>query len=106
MRLNGSAGTGKKILSNWNLFSYSFEKKEVCHTGTEETYFFKFQFDKQVGNAVIKRKLNEVGEWYIDEGTLFDSTSFKRPLGAYNDTTYFNDGLYKVSERMVNDIVT
>lgn len=102
MRLNGSAGTGKKILKNWNLFNYkvtNIDEKE----GTLKV-FFDFSFDETVSNGVIVQKTNQDGITYIDQDTLLISKSFQTTLGAYKDTADFNDGLYEVGRRIIDSL--
>ena len=50
-RLNGSAGTGEKIMNNPDIFNYSYIGPDNS-TGTTN-YSFKWSFGSQSGTAVI-----------------------------------------------------
>lgn len=83
-RLSGSAGTGKKIMQNLNLFKYTY-------TGSEQSdnimsHKFDWSFDNyQSGYISIKLRPDGV----IDESSLINCRQnpreFSRPLGIYND---------------------
>ncbi|KLA29235.1 hypothetical protein [Bacillus cereus] len=90
VRLTGNAGTGEKILNNWELFRYNLNKSK----STIDSYYFDIVFGNQKGHMVV---FLENGK--ISESTVIDC-DFSRPLGAYNDTRN-NDGLYKVARRML-----
>lgn len=98
MRLTGGAGTGKKIIKNWERFSFKLTEKLVEEN--EEHYFFDVKFDNQMGNMTVVIKNN--GTWFVDESTLINMKSFDRPLGAYNDATA-REGLYEVGKRMLEE---
>lgn len=90
-RLNGSAKTGKKIMSNIQLFSYSYQ-----YTNKSEkfvTHHFTWNFDGQIGTAFI---------CIDDQNNIINSSSligFPRPLGLYGD-----DSLLTIFQRMVKSI--
>lgn len=93
-RLNGSAGTGKKILQNLNQFHFNYQSCEI--ENNKKFYTFTWSFGDQAGFAVIQ--LTDLG--YIDQSSTLSCNkncySFLRPLGVYNDKT-----LYKVFEMML-----
>lgn len=95
-RLNGSAGTGKKIMKNRELFDYSFIKSDS--SAETPKYYFNWSFEHQQGTAVIT--LTEKG--LIDQSSTLNcdeyTREFARPLGAYNDPS-----LYDVFAMMLND---
>lgn len=100
LRLTGGAGTGKKILKNWDLFSFNLVHVEKDSNRID--YQFDVTFGKQNGTMlVIKEKKND--SFYISQSSILDM-NFDRPLGFYNDTTGFDDGLYEVSRRMLLEI--
>lgn len=85
-RLSGSAGTGREIMQNLNIFDYSYESQKSKEA---DAHVFSWSFGNQAGTATIILK---------DDGVI-DSTSmlqcnrhdgedgFCRPLGVYNDDT-------------------
>ncbi|MEH2960097.1 hypothetical protein [Candidatus Merdisoma sp. JLR.KK006] len=88
-RLTGSAGTGKKIMQNQNLFKYTYTGSE--QSGTNLLYKFDWSFDNyQSGNISIKIRPDGT----IDESSLINCRQnpreFSRPLGAYNDRSLYN----------------
>lgn len=86
LRLNGSAGTGKKIIKNWNLFSFVFGNRNG------DSYTFDVNFDGQIGMMTI----------VVENGNVINGTldcNFKKTLGIYNDPT-----LQQVAERMMLNI--
>lgn len=100
-RLSGNAGTGRKILNNWNLFSYVFNEtkyKENCENNIRHIYPFNIKFGNQTGYMMIY-----VNNERVDQSTISDC-GFDRPLGAYNDTAKFDDGLYLVAEKMLREL--
>lgn len=92
--LTGSAGTGDTILNNWSLFSYKLDGTK----SSPDMYYFDVEFNEQIGVMQIFIKDNKV-----DQSTVIDC-DFPRPLGAYNDTTDFNEGLYLVAEKMLRSL--
>ncbi|KNY30491.1 hypothetical protein [Pseudobacteroides cellulosolvens] len=93
IKLSGSAGTGNTILNNWQLFKFKHNKTTL----TEDGYIYNFdvEFNNHKGYMVIV-----VSNGQVDESTTIDC-EFDRPLGAYNDTPKFDDGLYVVAEKML-----
>lgn len=98
IRLTGSAGTGDIILENWDMFEYELDKDAYdtnCKENVSSIYPFNVQFGNQSGYMTVAIENNE-----ISQSTVIDC-GFDRPLGAYNDTVGFNQGLYKVAEKML-----
>ena len=98
IKLTGSAGTGEQILENWEIFHYQLDEDEYkynCELGCANKVPFNIRFGGQEGYMVIG-----IENKRISESTIIDC-GFDRPLGAYNDTTDFNGGLYKVAEKML-----
>lgn len=94
-KLNGSAGTGKKIMENRDIFNYSY--KETYATSETTNYKFDWSFEDQFGTAVIK--LNPDGK--INQFSFLNCekcNDFPRPLGAYNDSS-----LYEVFQMMLDN---
>lgn len=87
-RLNGSANTGKKIMNNLEIFSYSYIGPDNS-TGTTN-YSFKWSFGSQSGTAIISLTKDNC----IDQSSTLNCDKnchdFLRPLGAYNDPTLYN----------------
>lgn len=87
-RLNGSANTGKKIMNNLEIFSYSYIGPDNS-TGTTN-YSFKWSFGNQSGTAVISltkdNRIDPSSTLNCDQNRY----SFLRPLGAYNDRTLYD----------------
>jgi hypothetical protein len=94
IKLIGSAGAGKKILDNWNMFNYQF----INESSLNEAYFlnFSYSFGSTNGIFVVCLKQNVTKEWCIDINTTLHSNSFQKSLGVYNDCVDFSDGLFKV----------
>ncbi len=87
-RLNGSAGTGKKIIKNIKDFNYHY--KDVEKVSGKDFYPFPWTFGDQSGTAVIS--LTDDG--FIDQSSTLNCDTnrhdFRRPLGAYNDDTLYD----------------
>lgn len=95
-RLNGSADTGKKIMDNWDDFSYSYRGSD---NSTNQIYYkFDWSFGDQSGTAIICLTPNNK----IDQSSTLNCNGkpygFPRSLGAYNDSS-----LYDVFARMLDD---
>ncbi len=94
-RLNGSYGTGKKIIQNMNDFTYHYRDSEKL--SGKDYYTFAWTFGNQTGTAVITLTNNG----FIDQSSTLNCKTnchdFQRPLGAYNDKT-----LYDVFEMMLD----
>ncbi len=94
-RLNGSSGTGKKIIQNMIDFSYRY--RDVETVSDKDFYTFTWTFGNQTGTAVISLTANG----FIDQSSTLNCDTnchdFQRPLGAYNDNT-----LYGVFEMMLD----
>lgn len=89
-RLSGSAGTGKKIIENLNLFNYTYTGSEKLSEG-KTLCKFDWSFDNyQSGNINIKLR----PDGSIDESSLINCRQnpreFSRPLGAYNDPSLYD----------------
>lgn len=87
MYLSGSEGTGKKISTNREHFSFDFKESE---TENEKTlYRFYWTFDKQHGymSITVRNSDNKLANSSLI-GTDIDSPyKFGRPLGLYNDAS-------------------
>lgn len=96
-RLTGSAGTGKKILQNANLYNYTYQGAEQL--GNNTLHKFNWAFGNQSGYANIE----VLPDGTIDQSSLIDCThnqaEFRRPLGAYNDSS-----LYAVFKTMLHSL--
>lgn len=99
-RLTGGAGTGKKIIKNWDIFSFELIEKDVKLNNKE--FRFDVTFDKQCGTMFIIEEIKS-DEIIISQYSILDM-DFDRPLGFYNDTVGFKDGLYEVARRMLMTI--
>lgn len=79
--LTGSAGTGKKIMDNLEIFKYRYIGK------LENSYIFEVEFGNQKGKFNIR-----INEELIEEGSTLsiDDKRFLRPLGIYNDPSLLN----------------
>lgn len=53
-RLSSSNGAGKKVIDNWNLFTFNLKKKD------ETSYIFDVNFDGTEGTCTIG--LNDMNE--------------------------------------------
>ena len=93
-RLNGSAGTGKKIMQNLNQFSFNYQSSE--NLAEKVFYTFDWSFGNQSGNAVIQLTDSR----YIDQSSTLNYYDFSRPLGAYNDDTLYD--VFKMMLRSQN----
>lgn len=93
-RLNGSSGTGKKILQNLEIFRYELKDESI-----NENRCVEYNFNVTFGNneGIFKIKVNHNG--IIDQYSTLDMDNFHRPLGVYNDPS-----LAKVAEHMINNI--
>lgn len=87
-RLNGSSGTGKKIMQNQDFFNFSYRKSNSSNDKT--FYTFDWTFGVQSGSAVIL--LNSDGT--IDHSSTLNCTKnkseFLKSLGAYNDPSLYD----------------
>lgn len=77
-KLYGSADDGKKIMDNFNQFSYRFSSKSK----EDNHLVFNVSFFEQDGTL----------NFFIDENgnvrdTTLDLNGFPKPLGAHNDPT-------------------
>lgn len=91
-RLSGSAGTGKKIMQNLDLFDFDIQSPE--NVTDKDFYAFTWTFGNQSGTAVI----NLTDDGFINQSSTLNCHNFQRPLGAYNDNT-----LYDVFGMMLED---
>ena len=97
-RLTGSAGTGKKIMQNINLFGYTYNGSAPL--GNNTLHKFDWTFGNQSGYANIEL----MPDGTIDHSSLIDcienKSEFLRPLGAYNDNTLYD--VFKIMLRSQN----
>ena len=77
--LIGSAGTGKKIIKNIELFEYTLKSIK------DNTYFFDWTFDKQKGEISIK--YDSTTQKISNSSFIVSDSHFDRPLGLYIDDT-------------------
>jgi hypothetical protein len=96
-RLNGSAGTGKKIMQNKELFKYTYNGSEqLTDNSGSILHKFEWTFGNQSGFASIILLPGGI----IDQFSLLRCTrnqsEFVGSLGAYND-----ESLYEVFEIML-----
>ena len=99
MWLNGSSGTGDKIIKYHSHFSCSYSSKD--HMNGKTFYHFNWRFDSQHGSMGIEVRDND-GK--MSNGSLIDTDDksphpFGRPLGLYNDRS-----LQSVFENALNSI--
>ena len=87
-RLNASAGTGKKIMDNLSLFSYTVKEINDSH------YVFNVSFDGTDGICSIR-----IGTNNIIERMILNMDNFDKSLVEYNDPT-----LIQVGEMMMRNI--
>lgn len=99
VKLTGNAGTGEKILNNWDDFEFELINTEFKKS--KRKYWFYFTFGKQNGSVTVVAKKNDNDKWYICEDTLMQCDNFPTTLGAYKDTATFGEGLYEVGRRML-----
>lgn len=97
LKLKSNAGTGNKILKNWEFFKYSL--KEEFKTQESISYIFDVKFGNQKGRMAVVIK-----NGIITEDTFLLLEGFEKTLGAYNDTVDFSSGLYAVGRKMLNEI--
>ena len=89
-QLSGSAGTGKKIMQDLNLFNYTYNGSEVL-SESDTLHKFDWSFDNyQSGNISIVIKPDGT----IDSSSLINCKQnhrdFLRSLGAYNDSSLYD----------------
>lgn len=82
--LNGSSGTGKKILQNRDYFSYQTENEEQQADGSI-IYYFTWAFNSQHGHIAIQIKENKMANSSLIRCDANSPHPFGRPLGLYND---------------------
>ena len=82
--LNGSNGTGEKILQNFDSFSYSFKEHEQSSDGSI-LYRFTWAFNSQHGHISIRIKENKISNSSLIACDGNSPHQFGRPLGLYND---------------------
>ena len=73
-RLSSSNGAGKKVIDNWNLFTFNLKKKD------ETSYIFDVNFDGIEGICTIG--LNDMNEI---ERVGLNMENFQKSLLEYND---------------------
>lgn len=82
--LNGSCGTGKKILQNFDSFSYNFKNHEQL-SDSSVLYRFTWTFNSQHGYIFIQIKENKISNSSLIDCDKDSPHKFGRPLGLYND---------------------
>lgn len=100
MYLSGVAGTGKKIMKNFDHFSFSYVGSEQREDGI--LYKFNWRFDNQEGymSIIVLNSDGRISESSSIGTALEASHSFSRPLGLYNDNS-----LHEVFEVALKNIV-
>ena len=89
-RLSSSNGAGKKVIDNWNLFTFNLKKKD------ETSYIFDVNFDGTEGICTIG--LNDMNEI---ERVGLNMESFEKSLVEYNDPS-----LMSLAERIMYELKT
>lgn len=89
-RLSSSNGSGKKIIDNWNLFTFNLKEKD----GT--LYIFDVNFDGTKGICTIR--LNDMNEI---ETVGLNMKNFQKSLLEYNDPS-----LISLAERIMYELKT
>lgn len=89
-RLTGSAGTGKKIMQNKNLFNYTYNGSEKLSEG-KTLYKFDWSFDNyQSGYISIELLPDGKISQFSLMGCNNNQREFVSTLGAYNDSSLYN----------------
>jgi len=90
-RLNGSSGTGDKILRLYSLFTYDLKEKEIVREN-EHFYRFSWAFDGQFGfiNITYNPVCSKISESSVINTEKTSGYKFSRPLGLYNDQSLFS----------------
>lgn len=81
VELTGSSGTGKKILDNWNVFTFKLKSNEA--QGESNIVTFQFSSSNQTGTFIIL--LDKKGQ--IKNLSTLNCNKFKRSLGMNNDSS-------------------
>ncbi|MBQ8997242.1 MAG: hypothetical protein IJ086_01240 [Clostridium sp.] len=89
-RLSSSNGAGKKVIDNWNLFTFNLKEKD----GT--LYIFDVNFDGTKGICTIR--LNDMNEI---ERVGLNMENFQKSLLEYNDPS-----LISLAERIMYELKT
>ncbi|MBC5630514.1 hypothetical protein H8S20_16785 [Clostridium sp. NSJ-6] len=89
-RLSSSNGAGKKVIDNWNLFTFNLKEKD------ETLYIFDVKFDGTEGICTIR--LNDMNEI---ERVGLNMKNFKKSLLEYNDPS-----LISLAERIMYELKT
>lgn len=89
-RLSSSNGAGKKVIDNWNLFTFNLKKKD------ETSYIFDVNFDGTEGICTIG--LNDMNEI---ERVGLNMENFQKSLLKYNDPS-----LISLAERIMYELKT
>lgn len=79
--LNGSAGTGDKIMKNLDLFAFDLADS------SPDFYRFHWSFDGQFGQIAIAVKEGKMSNSSLIDTDISSPHKFDRPLGIYNDPT-------------------
>ena len=89
-RLSSSNGAGKKVIDNWNLFTFNLKKKD------ETSYIFDVNFDGTEG--ICTRGLYDMNEI---ERVGLNMENFQKSLLEYNDPS-----LISLAERIMYELKT
>ena len=89
-RLSSSYEAGKKVIDNWNLFTFNLKKKD------ETLYIFDVNFAGTKGICTIR--LNDMNEI---ERVELNMENFKKSLPEYNDPSLIN-----LAERIMYELKT
>lgn len=89
-RLSSSNGAGKKVIDNWNLFTFNLKKKD------ETSYIFDVNFDGTEGICTIG--LNDMNEI---ERVGLNMENFQKSLLEYNAPS-----LISLAERIMYELKT
>lgn len=101
IQLNGSFGTGEKILQHLDGFKYKLIKHqhpdESCKT---DIYTFSWNFYKQCGKINISVKDNKITVSSLINTYSISNPTFLRALGLYNDRTL--EEVFKLMLQSIN----
>lgn len=89
IQLNGSFGTGEKILQHFDFFKYKLIKHKPHEYGNSktDTYTFEWNFYRQCGNVNISVIDNRITTGSTIHTNPQSNPTFSRSLGLYNDRT-------------------
>lgn len=97
-KLNGSAGSGTKILKDITLFSYEYKSTSTL-SNNEVVHLFNWKFDGQIGKAsIVVDKKN-----YITDNSMLTGDTIGKPLGLYNDPTLLS--VFQVMKKSITQFI-